>query len=134
MILHIEFLIFRKEKKRKDMRYEELIKAVIGKPSKELKENSPQDYEGAIGISIMNSIKNRIPISLAALAKAMSLPIGEIKPAFNRLSANGMFLPYKWSMDSFILNSDNIKTDVYMQKKWCTIAAIASGITGNVDI
>lgn len=116
------------------MRYEELIKSVIGKPSKELKENSMQDYEGAIGISVMNSIKNRIPISLAVLAKAMSMPIGEIKPAFSRLSANGMFLPYKWSMNSEELNTDNIRYDILMQKKWCTVAAIASGIIGNVDV
>jgi len=115
------------------MRYEELIKTVMGKPTKELKENSQQDYEGAIGISIMNSIKNRIPISLGALAKAMSMPINDIKPSFSRLSANGLFLPYKWSMSQSELNTDDIKIDIKMQKNWCIIASVASGIMGNID-
>ena len=116
------------------MRYEELIKTVIGKPSKELKELSQEDYDGAIGVSIMNSVKNGISPVVGAIAKAMSMPIGEIKPAFNRMNMNGLFLSYKWAMNKETLNTENIRSDKYMQKKWCTVAAIASGIMGNVRI
>tara|TARA_Y100000034_G_C6908993_1_gene422846 strand:- start:7851 stop:8201 length:351 start_codon:yes stop_codon:yes gene_type:complete len=115
------------------MRYEELIRAVIGKPSKELKEMSQQEYDGAIGVSIMNSVKNGIAPNISTLAKAMSMPIRDIKPAFNRLSMNGMFLSHKWTMKLEELNTDHIKSDVNMKKKWCTVAATASGILGNVN-
>ena len=114
------------------MRYEELIKTVIGKPSKDLLEISQEEYDGAIGVSIMNSVKNGISSSVSALAKAMSMPIREIKPAFNRLNMSGMFLPYKWTMDSAELNTDNIKSDIDMQKKWCIVAAVSSGLLVNV--
>ena len=116
------------------MRYEELIKASIGKPSKELKEMGEEDYNGAIGVSIMNSIKNGIPVRISSLAKAMSMSVGEIKTAFNSLSMNGMFLSYKWTMNENELNTDNIKSNRYMQKKWCHVAAIASGIIGDIEV
>jgi len=116
------------------MRYEELIKTVIGKPSKELKKMSLEDYDGAVGVSIMNSVKNGISSDVSALAKAMSMPIGEIKPAFNRMNVNGLFLSYRWTMNKEELNTDNIRNNKDMQKKWCTVAAIASGILGNIRI
>ncbi len=115
------------------MRYEELIKAVVGKPSKELKEMGREDYDGAIGVSILNSVKNGIPVRIASLARAMSMSVSEIKPAFNNLSMDGMFLSYRWTMNHEELNTNNIKTDVLMQKKWCHIAAVASGIIGGAS-
>ena len=114
------------------MRYEELIKTVIGKPSKELKEMGGVEYDGALGVSIMNSVKNGIPIRVASIAKAMSMSIGEIKIVFNRLSMNGMFLSYRWTMDDYELNTDDIKNNLMMKKKWCHVAAVASGILGDV--
>lgn len=115
------------------MRYEELVKAVVGKPSKELKEMGDVEYDGAIGISIMNSVKNGIPIRVSSLAKAMSMPIGEIKSAFNRMSNNGLFLSYRWTMKDCELNANDIKGDLSMQKRWCHVAAIASGLLGEVN-
>jgi hypothetical protein len=82
----------------------------------------------------MNSIKNGIPVRISSLAKAMSMSIVEIKPAFNNLSMNGMFLSYKWTMNENELNTDNIKSNISMQKKWCHVAAMASGIIGDIEV
>jgi len=90
------------------------------------------DIDGAWGIAIVKSILDGVCSTdqpswmLRGIAGHLGVPQDDLRPAFMRLSMNGVFMRDRIYKDRKALKNFDLHA-------WCQYAGLASGATGNVS-
>lgn len=84
------------------------------------------DLNGALGVAIVRSVLDGVTPSLHDLSVHLGVMTDKLRPAYMRLSMNGIFLRGRIHQDRKALNNNDICA-------WCYYAGFASGAIGNVS-
>jgi hypothetical protein len=105
-----------------ELRYEELVRKVIGPQWRHLSE---EERDGAFGVAIVKSVLDGVQPDLNEIAMHLGLDNDLLLRSFHNLSLNGVF------RRNLIQNDDDLKKENV--HAWCYYAGYASGAAGSVE-
>lgn len=111
-------------KKENGFRYERQMHAICGD---NWANGSLTDFTGAMGVAIVQSILDGIPVDVDLLARHVGTDARTLYNAFNNLDMNGAFQTYRGKTR---IESDRPALEAKDNLVWCTYAGQAAGITG----